>query len=168
MVIDNYLQDELKAGRVLGPFQTQDISPPVHVSRLGVIPKKHRENAWRLIVDLSAPDTLSVNDGISPELCSLEYTKISDVVTELNKMGPGTLLAKIDIKSAYRIIPVHPADRHLLGMSWKGGIYVDTALPFGLRSTPKIFNAVADTLEWILQQHGVSQLWCYLDDYITA
>ena len=83
-------------------------------------------------------------------------------------MGPGTLLAKIDIKSAYRIIQVHPADRHLLGMSWKGGIYVDTALPFGLRSAPKIFNAIADTLEWILQQHGVSQLWHYLDDYITA
>ena len=167
MVIDNYLPDELKASRVLRPFQTQDISPSVHVSRFGVIPKKHR-NAWRLIVDLSAPDTLSVNDGISPELCSLEYTKISDVVTELNKMGPGTLLAKIDIKSAYRIIPVHPADRHLLGMSWKGGIYVDTALPFGLRSAPKIFNAVADMLEWILQQHGVSQLWHYLDDYITV
>ena len=36
-------------------------------------------------------------------------------------MGPGTLLAEVDIKSAYCIIPVHPADRHLLGMSWKGG-----------------------------------------------
>ena len=80
---------------------------------------------------LTAPDTLSVNDGISQELCSLEYTKISAVVTELNKMGPGTLLTKIDIKSTYRIIPVHPVDRHLLGMSRKGGIYVDTALSFG-------------------------------------
>ena len=49
VVIDNYLQDELKAGRVLGPFKTEDISPPVHVSRFGVIPKKHKENAWRLI-----------------------------------------------------------------------------------------------------------------------
>ena len=75
MVIDNYLQEEFKAGRVLGPFQTQDINPPVHVSRFGVITKKHKENAWRLIVDLSAPDTLSVNDGISTALCSLEYTK---------------------------------------------------------------------------------------------
>ena len=84
-----------------------------------------------------APDNLSVNDGILPELCLLEYTKISDVVTELNKMWPGTLLAKIDIKSAYHIIPVHPADRHQLGMSWKGSIYIDTTLPFGLRSAPK-------------------------------
>ena len=53
-------------------------------------------------------------------MLQLEYAKISDVVTELNQMGPGTLLAKIDIKSAYCIILVHPADRHLLGMSWKG------------------------------------------------
>ena len=45
MVIDNYLQDELKTGRVLGLFQTQD--PPVHVSHFGVI-KEHRETTWRL------------------------------------------------------------------------------------------------------------------------
>ena len=44
-------------------------------------------------------------------------------------MGPGTLLGKIDIKSAYCITPVHPVDRHLMGMNLKGGIYVNTALP---------------------------------------
>ena len=33
-------------------------------------------------------------------------------------LGPGTLMAKIDIASAYRIIPVHPQDRYLLGMSF--------------------------------------------------
>ena len=79
--------------------------------------KKHRENAWRRIVDSSAPDTLNVKDAISPEQCSLEYTKISDVVAEPNKMGPGTLLAKIDIKSSYCITLVYPVDRHLMGMN---------------------------------------------------
>ena len=28
----------------------------------------------------------------------------------------GTLMAKIDIKSAFRLLPVHMADRHLLQM----------------------------------------------------
>ena len=133
-----------------------------------MISKKHRENSWRLIVDLSAPDTQSVNDGIQPELCSLEYTKIGEAVKTINRMGPGTLIAKIDIKSAYRIVPVHPADRHLLGLEWKEATYIDSALPFGLRSAPQIFNALADALQWILQQHGVSHLWHYLDDYLTA
>ena len=32
------------------------------------------------------------------------------------RVGQGALLAKLDIKAAYRNIPVHPGDRHLLGM----------------------------------------------------
>ena len=40
-------------------------------------------------------------------------------------------MAKLDIRSAYRIVPVHPQDRHLLGMMWDGKLYVDVALPFG-------------------------------------
>lgn len=62
---------------------------------------------------------------------------------------PGSLMAKIDIRSAFRLIPVHPADHHLLAMQWKGGVFIDTCLPFGLRSAPKLFNILADLLEWI-------------------
>ena len=60
------------------------------------------------------------------------------------------MLAKIDIAHAYRNVPVHPEDRKLLGMQWQGKVYIDTALPFGLRSAPKIFTAISDALEWIL------------------
>ncbi|KAL5514949.1 hypothetical protein EMCRGX_G000044 [Ephydatia muelleri] len=37
-----------------------------------------------------------------------------DVATVAAQLGRGALLAKIDIKSAYRLIPVHPKDRWLL------------------------------------------------------
>ena len=63
------------------------------------------------------------------------------------KLGPGTELAKIDIQNAYRIVPVHLEYRPLLGMKWQGKLYVDTTLPFGLRSAPKIFNAIADAAQ---------------------
>ena len=61
----------------------------------------------------------------------------------------------------------------LLGMSWKGKIYVDGTLPFGLRSAPqKIFTAVADAVEWILRSRGggggVRDVEHYLDDFITV
>ena len=80
------------------------------------------------------------------------------------ELGPGAQLAKIDIKSTYRIIPVHPDDRPLLGMHWGDHLYVDTALPFGLRSAAKLFNAVADALEWIAKHMGIEFLWHYLDN----
>ena len=59
-------------------------------------------------------------------------------------------MAKVDVKAAYRMVPVHPDDRYLLVMQWDGKLYIDTALPFGLRSAPKIFNALADAIEWVL------------------
>ena len=66
------------------------------------------------------------------------------------------------------MIPVHPQDRLLLGMEWEGFIYIDKALPFGLRSAPLIFTAVADALQWIMQRKGVSYVDHYIDDFITA
>ena len=153
-------------GRVLGPLQVGSI-PGVQVSPFGVIPKGHSPGKWRLIVDLSSPKGSSVNDGISSDLCSLSYISIDDISRVIASVGRGTLLAKIDIKSAYRIMPVHPHDRPLLGMHWKGQLYVDTCLPFGLRSAPRIFTALADMLEWCAKDQGVSHLYHYLDDYIT-
>ena len=41
-------------------------------------------------------------------------------------------------------------------------------LPFGLRSAPKIFNAIADALHWYLQSSGIQLLFHYLDDFIIA
>ena len=61
---------------------------------------------------------------------------------------------------------MHPDDRPLLGMRWKGGLFVDTALPFGLRSAPKLFNAVADALAWIFGQSGNRVPLHYLDDFL--
>ena len=51
-------------------------------------------------------------------------------------------------------------------MTWDGSLYIDTALPFGLRSAPKIFTAVADAAEWIVRRRGVKFLIHYLDDYL--
>lgn len=76
----------------------------------------------------------------------------------------GSLLAKTDIKSAYRLVPVHPEDRHYLGMEWGSYVYVDGMMPFGRRSAPIIFTAIADVLEWCIRQAGVDDVF---DDYVV-
>ena len=83
------------------------------------------------------------------------------------RIGPGALLAKVDIKSAFRLLPIHPSDRHLTTMKWNQQIYIDTCLPFGLRSAPKLFNILADLLAWTAQKNGVSNNIHYLDDFLT-
>jgi hypothetical protein len=167
-VIDVYIAKECSLGRMLGPLNPDTLTslPEFQINRFGVIPKGHNTGKWRLITDLSFPPGRSVNDGIAPELCSLTYASVDQVADTAAQLGRGTLMAKIDVDSAYRLILVNPQDRPLQAVSWRGGIYIDLMLPFGLRSAPKIFNAVADALEWHLRQLGVQHIFHYLDDFI--
>ena len=71
-------------------------------------------------------------------------------------LGKGALIAKTDVKSAYRLVPIRPHDRRWLGMRWKDRVYIDGMLPFGLRSAPKIFNVAQEGIDWIYH---------YLDDF---
>ena len=166
--IDDYLLNETRLGRVAGPFT---ISPlrHLHISSFGIIPQKGQPGKWRLIVDLSSPGGYSVNAAIDSEQCSMQYVRVDDIIRMVIRYGQGALMAKFDVEAAYRNIPIHPSDRHLLGMKWRNQFYVDLALPFGLRSAPYIFNSVADMVEWILlNNYNIPALVHYLDDFITV
>ena len=54
--------EECEKRRVIGPLRPESL-PQVHVSPFGVIPKGST-GKWCLIVNLSAPEGMSVNDGI--------------------------------------------------------------------------------------------------------
>ena len=90
-----------------------------------------------------------------------------DNAIQILRLRIGTLLAKIDILSTFRLLPVHPKNHHLLGMSWTDDIYINSCLSFGFCSSPKLFNVMADLLAWILQQQGVIELFHYLNNFLT-
>ena len=165
-VVTSYIEREVSLGRFLGPFSHTDAPPCTHLSKFAVIPKGHTPGKWRLITDLSSPKGQSVNDGIAPPICSLRYVTVDEIATIAAGLGRRALIAKLDVESAYRIVPVHPDDCPLLGVQWQGAIYVDAMLPFGLRSAPKIFTAIADALEWVLRRRGVRYVWHYIDDFV--
>ena len=166
-VIDAYLETEVSHGRVAGPF-TSPPFPDLHISRFGVIPKSNQPGKWRLILDLSSPEGHSVNDGIPKPPFSVQYVTVDSFIEGIMAKGRGTLMAKFDVASVYRNVAIHPQDRPLLGMVWRGKYYVDMALPFGLRSAPYIFTAIADLVQWMLtQNYGVDFLRHYLDDFLT-
>ena len=114
-MVRRYIADEVAAGTLRESVQNQ---AGVHVSPFGVIPKLGPPGRWRLFVDLSSPRDGSINDGISPEAWSVSYVSVDEAVRICWRMGKEVSLVKLDIQSAYRIVPVHPADRHLLGVAW--------------------------------------------------
>jgi hypothetical protein len=166
-VISDYLKLEVQLGRLQVVPTSKGPAPPLlQVSPFGVIPKKHKPNKWRLIVDLSSPQGQSVNDAIPADLCSVSYTSVDDAVSMMQKLSDSCLMAKVDIQEAYRAVPVHPSDQRFLGLSWEGTTFIDKVLPFGLRSAPKLFSALTDAMMWMLHDRGVVNAIHYLDDFL--
>ena len=58
--IDKYVQEELKAGRMIR-LEEAEVATAVHISCFGVVPKPHQKGKWRLITDLSSPKGSSVD-----------------------------------------------------------------------------------------------------------
>ena len=83
---------------------------PMVISSLGAVPKPN--GSIRLIHDLSRPFG-GVNQFV--EDSSVSYNTV-DMATK--KMIPGAFLTKIDLKAAYRSIPIDPKNYDYTGLSW--------------------------------------------------
>ena len=166
-VVSGNLRKELGLGRVAGPFNSPPL-PNLQCHPVGVVPKKH-SSEWRTIYHLSYPEGDSINDHIPKDPYTLQYVRVDDAIHIFQSLGPGSFMAKTDLKSAFRLIPIHPDDWHLLGIHWQDQYYVDLYLPFGLRSAPFLFNQFSDALEWILKHnYGLQHVLHILDDFFIA
>ena len=129
---------DLSCGRIVD--STTD--SPFISSPLGFVPKP--DNSLRRIHHLSFPIGTSVNDGIPIDASHLHYTTITRIFALIVQAGRHSVIIKRDIKDAFRNIPLAPHIRWLLGFSWDDKYYTEACLPFGLRTTPFIFNLFAE------------------------
>jgi len=106
----------------------------------------------------------SINYFISKEPYSLQYITIDNAIKGILRFGQGSYLAKTDIDSAFRLIPLSPSDYELFGMYWQGSFYYDKVLPFGLRSAPYLFNQLSEAIEWILLNKCAISFVCHILD----
>ena len=133
---------------------------------MGVIPKKV-QGEFRMIHLFSFPFGASVNDFIPTEFCSVQYASVDDAIRINKHLGRSCTLAKTDVLSAFRIIPIHPVDYQLLGMQWQGNYYVDRCLPMGCASSCKTFEALSTPMEWVARNKlGIPNIIHILDDFL--
>ena len=172
--VESIISRDISRGRKLGPYSHPPLINFVG-SPMGAF-ERSTTGKHRVIYDLSWPPTHSVNDHINID-CSLHYVTVDTAVSMVKKYGQGALMARLDIEDAFKNIIVHPDDWDLLGTTWDrvgsdGTItkeyYIDTVLPFGARSSPKLFDNFARALEFIMKVNGVKDVIHYLDDYFTV
>ena len=83
-IIDEYIEKEKSAGRLVGPFPPQS-SAIKRISPIGLIPKK-AAGTYRVIHHLSYPAGSSVNDHISRTNKAVQYGSIDDAVEQLAEL----------------------------------------------------------------------------------
>nr|XP_033795814.1 uncharacterized protein LOC117358235 [Geotrypetes seraphini] len=136
------------------------------VSPLAVIPKKE-PGKFRLIHNLSRPVGSSVNDGIPRDLCTVRYSSVDCALRLILRAGRGALLAKVDIESAFRLLPVHPQSYPLLGFRFDGAYFYDRCLPMGCSISCSYFEMFSSFLHWVVvQRAGLDAVVHYLDDFL--
>ena len=117
-------------------------------------------------MDLSFPHGDSVNDNIAKDDFAVQYSGFDAATDMVRTMGKNCMMFKIDIMHAFRVLPIKPSQWKLMGSEWMGYYFIDFRLPFGLRSSPGIFNRFADAICWILQNiYQLPLTIHYSDDY---
>ena len=164
--VSKAIKKELLAGTISGPYHKPPFSE-FHCSPVTAADKP--DGSARLILDMSSPRGDALNERIDKEQFTCHYSLFDNAVNMIRRVGPRAVLAKLDVKNAFRLCPVKPCEWHLLGFKWDGAFYFYVALPYGSRSSPAIFNDFANLLCWLFQ-YVCQIVWVdhYLDDYLFA
>ena len=128
-IVSTSLSKEINLGRVAGPFDVPPL-PNLQCHPVGVVPKKHSTD-WRTIYHLSYPEGDSINDYIPKDPYSLQYVRVDDAICIIKSLGLGSFMAKTDLKSAFRLIPVHPGKAFIgrVNTLWTYTSPLDSAVP---------------------------------------
>jgi hypothetical protein len=174
--VHSSIQKDISKGRKLGPWDSPPSANFVG-SPMGAFLKKRSTNKYRVIHDLSWPPGQSINSGITDD-CSVHYISVDTVTTIIKNLNvKGVEMSRIDLEDAYKFIFTHPSDWELLGSTFdirqsdgslKKQYFIDCTLPFGLKSSPKIFCTFAEGLRYIMLKNGVTIAQNYMDDYFTC
>jgi len=172
-VMQAKIDKEVQLGRILGPFDSPPL-PNFRSSAIGLVPKKSSNpdpksvDNWRFIHDLSTyPRVGSVNEGIPDEHAKVQYQTFDSLIDKLSKLGKGALMAKADLKSAFRTLPMSPKDFHLMGFSHEGKFYVNVTMPMGAKISCSTYEKFSTFLHWCIQQEcDLDTLVHYIDDFL--
>ncbi len=154
---------DVAAGHKCGPFALPPF-PAFSVSPLGGVPKG--DDGIRVIHNLSHPfGGDSINAGIAREEYLMQH--FEGAIAAIRRIGRFTLLSKFDVRAAFKLVPVRPADRPLLGLCWQGKYYYEVVLPFGLRTSGYRWEEFAAALHYMCEQHiGIKLVFHYVDDFL--
>jgi hypothetical protein len=120
-------------------------------------PKKAPDGTWsdtRFAIDYTS---------INPILAPL-HTPVPVADELFQQLGESSVFTKLDLRSGFFQLPMHPKSRPLTSFWWGNALYRFTRAPFGIKVCPAAFQLVMDTE---LQAAGLTHCTkVFLDDVL--
>lgn len=159
----------INSGYAAGPFELSEVPSDAKIN--SILCRQKPNGSVRVILNLSAPEDLSVNDGIDTSLFPTIMSSTAKWLACLNSAGIKCLMTKLDWSDAYKHIHVRPEDISLQYFQWMGKYFVELCLVFGSASSAGIYDRAAKTVLDIAQKlcnFPVQMICQYLDDVCAA
>jgi hypothetical protein len=159
----------ISKGLVTGPVNEDDLPCGAKVN--GIMTRTKPDGSVRIILNLSAPKGLSVNDGIDSDDFPATMSSTEQWLGVLNRAGNGCWMSKTDWADAYKHIPVRKEDLDLQWFHWGGSFFREDRLIFGSASSAGIFDDAAKivlTLACHVAQFPRKSVCQHLDDACAA
>ena len=150
-LIEEEVRDLLQKGAVARLVEAQNKEG--FYSNLFLVPQK--DGGQRPVINLKA-----VNKFVHQE-----HFKMEGIHTLKDLIKTGDWMAKVDLKDAYFMIPIHTTQRKYLRFVVVGSIYEFNCLPFGPSSAPWVFTNTLKPVAALLREMGV-RLVVYIDDIL--
>lgn len=162
------VEKELRSQIIQGNYIVASEKPAV-VSPLAAIPKGDGSGDIRLIHDGSRPVGQAMND-----YATLHSERFQTIQDACSLAKPGYWCAKVDLKAAYRSVPIHCNDYRVTGLKWqfagekKPTYLFDARLPFGATKAPSHFHRLSQAIRRCLQRRGFKGVVVYIDDFLVV
>lgn len=107
-----------------------------------------------------------MNDLILNHITSAKYEDFDHVAHLIRRAGVCSLIAKVDIQNAFRIMPIPPSCIPLFGFFWRNKFYFDKYLPMGCSISCTLFERFSSAIQFALLSKVSFSVSHILDDFI--
>jgi hypothetical protein len=159
----------IQKGLAFGPVEEEDVPADAKIN--GILTRQKPDGTVRIILNLSSPEGLSVNEGIDSDDFPASMSSTEAWIAVLNRAGRDCWFSKTDWADAYKHVTVRREDTVLQWFQWSGKYFKELCLIFGSASSAGIFDDVAKTvLDLVCQISGfpASMICQHLDDICGA
>ena len=182
----NKLMVEVELGRTAGPFAVVPFMNFVQ-SPIGLVPKSNGKTRliFHLSYDFGPLDAQkSINYHTPKEVSTVHYRDLDYAIRmclhlkkqlmSIDQFSNGIFLAKTDLKSAFKILPILVKQRCLLVMrtthpeTGEWFYFVEKTVPFGSHASCALFQSFSDCLQFIMEKITNKNFTVtnYLDDFL--